>query len=478
MRVLRSVCPLVALVLPTIAGTPLATAQPVSERHEELKHKADDAYRARDFATAISLASQVLSENSNDPVALYLSASAKVEQGIAAGDADQIRSGIEDARSAIRLDPQKKPDYYLPYFYGMTHLSRIERNPAHAETVNTTATNLLRQPGIEPQVRANVIYQRGLARQQLQRVEEAVEDFRRALELAPTHLAARMALCSALAATDDLQAAEDAYKTAVETFPSSPLVFNNRGMFYQNLGRNEQAILDFSHAISLDQNYVQAYLNRGFTFIQTADYEAAIGDFNSALDRQPENASAFSLRGTAKLRSGDIQGSIVDYTRAVELDPANPTARADLGFAYFFAGDYETAAAGFDQSLTLEPDNQFLEPWRYTALVRSGRQAKAKESYASLRDKPVEQQSWFDALTLLLMGELTEEQIIGRLESRDARLKDAQICEAYYFIGVTKLEKDPQEAAQYFRRALRSQAKQLSAYQAAQIAVERTGTSR
>ena len=126
----------------------------------------------------------------------------------------------------------------------------------------------------------------------------------------------------------------------------------------------------------------------------------------------------------------------------------------------------------------MKPDNNFLKPWRYTALMRSGQEGLARSSYASLAGKPTDQQSWFDALTLHLMGNLTEEQLIGRVESRDARLKDAQICEAYYFIGVRKQTTDPEEAAAYFRRALRSQATQLSAYQAAQIAVEQGSSSR
>lgn len=459
-------------------STPPASSTSASERREEMKNRADEAYRARDFATTISLASQVLTESPDDPVALYLRASAKVEQGIARRDTDLIRAGIEDARSAIREDETKTPDYYLPYLYGMSHLTGLEQNRSHAERALTTATQILQRPRLEQPIQANLLYQRGVARVQLQRYDVAVDDFRRALELDATHLAARMALSNALVAAGDVDGAEQSFDAAVETFPSSAVVFNNRGTFLQSRGRAEPAIRDFTQAIALDGDYLQAYLNRGFTRLQIGAAEAAIDDLNTVLDREPDNATALSLRGTASLRQGDFQKAIADYTRAVELDPANPTARADLGFAYFFAGDYKTAAAAFDQSLTLKPDNDFLKPWRFTALMRSGQEAVARSSYASLTSKPVDQQSWFDALTLHLMGNLTAEQLIGRIESRDVRLKDAQICEAYYFIGVGKLTSDPEEAAAYFRRALRSQATQLSAYQAAQLAVERVSSNR
>src|SRR5690606_7657720 len=130
-------------------ATPSASSASTGERHEELNNQADDAYRARDFATTISLASQVLTESPDDPVALYLRASARIEQGIARRDADLIRAGIEDARAAIRQDPSKNPDYYLPYLYGMSHLTGLEQNRAHAETAITTATQILQRPQLE-----------------------------------------------------------------------------------------------------------------------------------------------------------------------------------------------------------------------------------------------------------------------------------------------------------------------------------------
>jgi tetratricopeptide (TPR) repeat protein len=469
---------LAVMVFPAVAGAQSSSPTSAGERREELKNRADEAYRARNFESTISLSSQVLAEAPDDTVALYLRASAKVEQGIARRDTDLIRAGIDDARTAIRLDPSKKPDNYLPYLYGMSHLTNLEQNRSHAETAVTTATRVLQRGSLEPSIKANLQYQRGVARVQLQQYDAAADDFRAALDLDATHLAARMALSNALVAAGDHRGAEQSFDAAITTFPNSAVVFNNRGTFHQSQGRYDAAIRDFSQALSIDGEYLQAYLNRGFTRVQGGEAAAAIDDFNAVLDREPGNASALSLRGTARLRSGDFERAIADYTQAVERDPANPTARADLGFAYFFSGDYETAAAAFDQSLTLKPDNEFLKPWRYTALMRAGQEGVARSSYASLSSKPPEQQSWFDALTLHLMGNLTEEQLIGRVESRDARLKDAQICEAYYFIGVRKQTTDPEEAAAYFRRALRSQAKQLSAYQAAQLAVEQGNTNR
>ena len=456
---------------PTVVQSTTTTSGSANDRLEDLKHKADDAYRARDFDTAVRLSSQVLSEQPNDSVALYLRGSARVELGITQGDADVVRAGVEDARNAIRYDTSKKSDYYLPYLYGMGQLSALEGNPSHAETAVTVATQVLSRDNLESAMRANLLFQRGRARLTLDKQKDAIDDFRRSIEISPIHLGSRMALSEALQRAGQFDKAEETLDGAVEAFPSSPLVFNNRGMFHQSRGQMDKAILDFTQAISLNPQFTQAHLNRGFTLLRKGDAEAALGDLNAVLEAEPNNATAVSLRGTANLRMGNLEAAKESYRRAVEMAPNNPAARADLGFAYFFTGEYATAAAAFDQSLALQPQNEFLHPWKYVALTRSGQSEAAEAAFASLREKEPENLSWFDAITLLLMGDLEEDALLSRLESRDRQLRDAQVCEAYYFIGVTKQTGDPEKANAYFRRAVRSEAKQLSAYQAAQIAL-------
>jgi tetratricopeptide (TPR) repeat protein len=48
----------------------------------------------------------------------------------------------------------------------------------------------------------------------------------------------------------------------VEKHPEDPQAYNMRGSVYGEAGRYEQALADFSKAISLDPNYAQAYANR------------------------------------------------------------------------------------------------------------------------------------------------------------------------------------------------------------------------
>ena len=65
---------------------------------------------------------------------------------------------------------------------------------------------------------------------------------------------------------------------AVQAVPNNPLIYNNRGMFFQNTGKSQQAVADFTRAIELDKSYTVAYTNRGFAAMSQGNAAAAIAE--------------------------------------------------------------------------------------------------------------------------------------------------------------------------------------------------------
>ncbi len=454
-------------------SSPPASASPGASDHAQLKRDADAAYRKRDFAATVRLTSQVLADAPTDAVALYLRGSARVEQGIAAEDAKLVREGVDDARRAIQANRAKNPNFYLPYLYGMAHLTALEGDKSHAETAVAVATKVAARPGLAAGPKSNILYQRAVAHSKLEDYRSAADDFRQTLVLAPDHLAASMALADVLARGGEIQAAGEAYTAAVERFPDNPLVYNNRGTFYQSQKRHADAIADFTRSLELNPRQIEAALNRGFARLSNGDYPDAQADFAHVIEMQPDHAPARSLLATSELLQDNIQGALQDYLKVIELRPSYAPARADIGFAYFFARHYDTAAQAFEQALTLAPESRYLVPWRYAALSLAGHQEAANQAYRSIAEKPADNRDWFDLLTLFFMGELQEPDLLASIDSQNTDLRDAQLCEAYYFIGL-RLQKDGQgDPARYFHRAVESRSTQLSAYRAATIELNR-----
>ncbi len=52
------------------------------------------------------------------------------------------------------------------------------------------------------------------------------------------------------------------------------------GYKFLSKGNNTQAIIYFTEALNLDNNYSDAYYNRGVSYMRTGEYKNALKDFN------------------------------------------------------------------------------------------------------------------------------------------------------------------------------------------------------
>lgn len=458
-----------------IPATTLPAAQPrdpnLLPQHEQSRQDSDQAYRRSDHKKVIELTTAILAQNPKDHVALYLRASSRIEQGIAARDAALVRSGITDAREAIAVKQRDNMNYYLPYLYGMTNLAGLEDNPAHAKVSVDFATRLLEQPALKGEERSNTLYQRALAHLVVRDNQRAIADYQEAVRLTPNHLGALVGLADTLAASGQFVPAMNAYNAAVKAHPNLPLVYNNRGMFEQANGKYDEAIADFTKALELDPKFVVALTNRGFVLMNLDRYEEAEIDFSESLRIDAAQPMVLSLRASSKLMRGDFDAAIKDYHEVLKWDTKNPVGHAELGFALFFAGKWAEALTAFETASQLNPKMRFLLPWRYLTMLYLNRKQQADEIFATDLAIPPAKREWSDAILVYLADKQSEPDLRKAINLADAAAAEAQNCEAEYFIGQRKLLAGQTAAAKaHFAAALKSKAKQLSAYRGAMFA--------
>lgn len=460
----------------SLLGRPAAAQEQPAATNDPIKVAADAAYRSGNFEEAERLLNEALTRNAKDDVALYLRASARVERGAEEGNADLVRSGIADARAAIAIKTQI--DYYLPYLYGMSRLAEIEKRPEHGRSGLDVANKVLSSPqigGSEMQ-KANIHYQKGLLNVAVGDIPSAKAEFGAAITGNPGHLAAHSALCDLVARTGTPQEAETQYDKTIAQLKDQPLLYNNRGTFLQSLGRHDDALKDFSKAVQIDPRYVPAWTNRGFAQLMLGRDAEAEADLNKSLELDPQQPTAYGLRGTARLQQGRADTAIQDYQTAVSLDPTNPAAYYDLGFAQFFDRNYAEARDAFNQALKVDPTIPFLSPWRYASMVFSGQREQAVAEFGSIESKPEAERTWFDIMTLYLMGKINEDAVLVGISNQTPNVKLAQECEANYFFGLrtaSRNQTEPSQAKQFFEKAIGTNARHLSAYRGARYALSK-----
>lgn len=120
-------------------------------------------------------------------------------------------------------------------------------------------------------------------------------------------------------------------------------------------GDPNRAIADFDQAISLNPEFVQAYLQRGVAHEFKGDYDHAVSDFDRAIQLDPDFRPAYTNRGLAYIRIGDFVGAIADFTTAISIEPDFAGSYYGRGLAYFYQRKYDQAIADFSRAIEIAP---------------------------------------------------------------------------------------------------------------------------
>lgn len=154
---------------------------------------------------------------------------------------------------------------------------------------------------------------RGLILASLERYEEAIADYTRAIELDPAYTAA----------------------------------YVNRGNVYDDMERYEEALADYTRAIELDPALPESYFNRANGYVSLEQYDAAIADYTRALELDATYTNALTGRARVYALLERYEESLADYDRALALDPDDVSAYTTRGLTYVALGDLSAAGADF-----------------------------------------------------------------------------------------------------------------------------------
>ena len=103
----------------------------------------------------------------------------------------------------------------------------------------------------------------------------------------------------------------------------------SRGAAYLKLKEADNAIDDFSTAITLDERSPRAHYYRGMAYAQKKDYGRAVEDFSKALELKPDDGASMFARGASYLEMGKIEEAGEDIRNATNYLTAGVQGYAD-----------------------------------------------------------------------------------------------------------------------------------------------------
>ena len=98
----------------------------------------------------------------------------------------------------------------------------------------------------------------------------------------------------------------------------------SRGLREMNADAHDDAIEDFTDAITLDPNLAEAYHQRALARFASGDTPGAIADIQATLQREPHSFPAFETLAEIAEARKDWKGAYKAWQKVLELDPKTP----------------------------------------------------------------------------------------------------------------------------------------------------------
>ena len=288
----------------------------------------------------------------------------------------------QDARAASKRAIQLNP----PLARAQTNLS-LERYNAERKS-QERRQRLVPEPQV---VEGNELahYNLGLAFRQKGYYNEALKEYRLALERGEDRRLTLQAMAELHLLKHDFTPALELYDTLLREVPDSPKLWNERGVVLHQSGRTDDALASYRQAVEVDPRYVLAWNNLGVVQAHAAAADPAIESFRAALQLQgtfsaarlnlalllfqlrrfqlsleayrqvlssePNSAAAWNGVGLVLVELKRFPDARNAFVRAVEADPDHAGAHYNLSFTLSNLGDFDGALRATKRALELDP---------------------------------------------------------------------------------------------------------------------------
>jgi tetratricopeptide (TPR) repeat protein len=190
----------------------------------------------------------------------------------------------------------------------------------------------------------------------------ALENGRRAVELSPQSVSARVAFSYAFQARFQLEAARDELLQIVPSSPAQDRVEHAAALarlaeLWLSLGDLNRALNAANRAVAVAPNLARTQTVFGFAALTRLDTSAAKAAFDRAISLESKSPLARLGLGLAMIREGDLSGGRSELETAAALNVEDALIRSYLGKAYFDEKNDAQAGRQFDLAKERDPND-------------------------------------------------------------------------------------------------------------------------
>ena len=192
------------------------------------------------------------------------------------------------------------------------------------------------------------------------------------------------------------EAAEKLLLTALDEYGSMANLHNLLGVTYHKQSKFSDAIVQFTKALKINSNFIEAGLNLSATFCDLGRYEEAKSIFSEVLAVTPQNkkypdlvlgrlANQHAECGNLYAQNNMAAEAINEYRRALSIFEKMPDIKLALGQLYLKTGQLERATFELQETARMFPDEPQAHLWLGICLWKSGTRDQAIRAWEIAR---------------------------------------------------------------------------------------------
>jgi tetratricopeptide (TPR) repeat protein len=227
---------------------------------------------------------------------------------------------------------------------------------------------------------AKAFFQKGLVLYNINRYQQAIECFDKAILLDSNNPMIWTSKGSILGNLGNYQQAIECFDKAILLDARNPEILKSKGTANHYLGNYQEAIECFDRALELDPNDSDTWNGKGISLDYLRRYYEAIECFDRAIGLNSKNDYTWYDKAVAFDYLRKYEEAILCFDKSIDINPDNAIAWYGKGTSLRKLRKYEEAILCFDKSIDINPDNAFVWFGRGLALHNLGNHEEGSKS--------------------------------------------------------------------------------------------------
>jgi tetratricopeptide (TPR) repeat protein len=201
--------------------------------------------------------------------------------------------------------------------------------------------------------------ERGYVNIGLNKIEGALDDVNKAIELNRNNVSAYFVRARAYTAIQKNELAIKDYTHVINLGDKDylGLCLQERGILFDMSGQQDKAIKDFHRLYQIDSTNIETLTGLGLLYARKKENAKALDLYNKALTINPKYSDALYKRALLNNEIRNIENALEDITQAIINSPKTSTYYVTRSLIYRDMKNFQLALNDLNKAIELDPDN-------------------------------------------------------------------------------------------------------------------------